>query len=98
MLEYGIEAFTFEVIEEVSDPNKLNAAEKYWQDYFKSQEFGYSMRQEEDMFKPGIIVEHILSKDWLMILEYIPEMDQYLCRTKTLQAIAFYSFELRERG
>lgn len=44
MLEDGIEAFTFEVIEEITDSNKLNAAEKYWQDYFKSQEFGYSMR------------------------------------------------------
>ena len=44
MLEYGLEAFMFEILEEISDPNKLNTAEKYWQDYFKSQEFGYSMR------------------------------------------------------
>jgi hypothetical protein len=29
MLEDGIEAFTFEIIEEITDPNKLNAAEKY---------------------------------------------------------------------
>lgn len=50
------------------------------------------------MFKSGTIVEHVLSKDWVMVLEYILETDQYLCRTKSLQAIAFYSFELRERG
>jgi hypothetical protein len=49
-------------------------------------------------FEPGDIVEHLLSKDWLMVLDYLPEMDQYLCRTKTLQAVAFYSFELRSRG
>jgi hypothetical protein len=49
------------------------------------------------MFKSGEIVEHILSKDWVMVLEYISETDQYLCRTKSLQSIAFYGFELRER-
>jgi len=49
-------------------------------------------------FEPGDIVEHLLSKDWLMVLDYLPEMDQYLCRTKTLQSVAFYSFELRSRG
>ena len=50
------------------------------------------------MFKSGEIVEHILSKDWVMVLEYILETDQYLCRTKSLQSIAFYAFELRERA
>jgi hypothetical protein len=49
-------------------------------------------------FEPGDIVEHLLSKDWLMVLDYLLETDQYLCRTKSLQAIAFYSFELRLRG
>ncbi len=44
MLEFGLEAFHFEVIEEISDNNKLNEAEKYWQDYFKAQEFGYSIK------------------------------------------------------
>jgi len=44
MLEFGIEAFHFEVIEEITDSNKLNEAEKYWQNYFKAQEFGYSMK------------------------------------------------------
>lgn len=50
------------------------------------------------MFQSGEIVEHILSKDWVMVLEYMPEMGQYLCRTKSLQPIAFYAFELKERG
>jgi len=44
MLEFGLEAFHFEVIEEIADNNKLNEAEKYWQDYFKAQEFGYSIK------------------------------------------------------
>ena len=44
MLEFGLEAFQFEVIEEITDSNKLNEAEKYWQDYFKAQEFGYSIK------------------------------------------------------
>jgi hypothetical protein len=29
MLEFGLEAFHFEVIEEIADSNKLNEAEKY---------------------------------------------------------------------
>jgi hypothetical protein len=44
MLEFGLEAFHFEVVEEITDNNKLNEAEKYWQNYFKAQEFGYSIK------------------------------------------------------
>lgn len=44
MLKYGLESFMFEVIEETKDTSKLNEMETYWQDYFKSKEFGYSMK------------------------------------------------------
>lgn len=44
MIQYGLESFMFEIVEIIEDTNKLNQAEKYWQEYFKSQEFGYSMR------------------------------------------------------
>ena len=43
MLSFGVENFTFEVIEEC-DRNKLNERELYWQDYFKAKEFGYSIK------------------------------------------------------
>lgn len=43
MLKYGIENFTFEVIEECSK-ELLNEREQYWQDYFKAKEFGYSIK------------------------------------------------------
>jgi hypothetical protein len=48
-------------------------------------------------FKIGDIVEHILSKDWLLILEINEETNQYYCRTKTHQVYWFESFELKER-
>jgi len=44
MLRYGIENFRFEVVEVVEDNLRLSEAEKYWQEYFKSKEFGYSMK------------------------------------------------------
>ena len=43
MLEYGVENFTFEFIEECSK-EKLNDREQYWQEYFKAKEFGYSIK------------------------------------------------------
>ena len=43
MLNEGIESFTWEIIEEV-ESDKLSEAEKYWQEYFKAKEFGYSMK------------------------------------------------------
>ena len=41
----------------------------------------------------GMKVEHILSRDWLMVLEV--KDGKYLCRTKDLQEIWFFGFELR---
>ena len=43
MQEYGVENFTFEVIEEC-DRSLLDKQEDYWQDYFKAKEFGYSIK------------------------------------------------------
>ena len=43
MLEFGAENFTFEIIEECL-PSQLNEREKYYQQIFGSQEFGYSIR------------------------------------------------------
>lgn len=43
MLEYGVENFTFEVIEECERID-LNSKELFWQDYFKAKEFGYSIK------------------------------------------------------
>lgn len=43
MLATGIENFTFEIIEECSE-EKLNEREQYYQQFFGSREFGYSMR------------------------------------------------------
>ena len=43
MQEYGVENFTFEVIEEC-DRSLLNEQEDYWQNYFKAKEFGYSIK------------------------------------------------------
>lgn len=44
MLAIGPENFTFEIIEEC-DRSLLDEREKYWTDYFKAQEFGYSIRK-----------------------------------------------------
>ena len=44
MIESGVENFTFEVLEITEDVSKLNEMEKYWQEFFKAKEFGYSMR------------------------------------------------------
>ena len=43
MQEYGVENFTFEVIEEC-DRSLLDKQEDYWQDYVKAKEFGYSIK------------------------------------------------------
>ena len=42
MAEYGVENFSFEIIEKCSR-DKLNEKEDFWQDYFKANEFGYSI-------------------------------------------------------
>ena len=44
MMEFGIENFTFELIEEVPDRLKLDEREDYWQDFYRAKEFGYSIK------------------------------------------------------
>lgn len=48
-------------------------------------------------FKVGEIVEHILSKDWLLILDVDAELEQYYCRTKSHSAFWFKAFEVRAK-
>ena len=44
MKEVGVENFSYEVIEKCT-ADQLNDREKYWIDYYRSQEVGYNMRQ-----------------------------------------------------
>lgn len=44
MSKEGIENFTFELIEEVSDRLKLDEREDYWQNFYKAKEYGYSIK------------------------------------------------------
>lgn len=44
MRDLGLDKFQFEVVEITNDTNKLNELEKYWQEFFQSKEFGYSMK------------------------------------------------------
>ena len=44
MQSLGVENFTFEVVEEC-DSSQLSDREKYWTDFYKAQEFGYSIRK-----------------------------------------------------
>jgi hypothetical protein len=43
MITFGVENFSFEVIEECPREN-LDEREDYWQEYFKAKEFGYSIK------------------------------------------------------
>ena len=43
MLEFGVENFTFEIVEECGK-ELLNEREQFWQEYFKAKEFGYSIK------------------------------------------------------
>ena len=43
MASFGVENFTFEIIEEC-DRTLLNDREDYWQDYFHAKDFGYSIK------------------------------------------------------
>lgn len=45
-----------------------------------------------DKYKVGQKVQHVLNKDYLLILKEGKE--QYLCRTKDMREIWFYTFEL----
>ena len=44
MQSLGVENFTFEVVEECNS-SQLSDREKYWTDFYKAQEFGYSIRK-----------------------------------------------------
>lgn len=43
MASFGVENFTFEIIEEC-EKSQLNDKEDYWQNYFEAKEFGYSIK------------------------------------------------------
>lgn len=43
MQKFGVENFSFEMIEEC-ERSKLNEREDYWQEFFKAKEFGYSIK------------------------------------------------------
>ena len=43
MAKEGVENFTFELVEECPAA-LLNDREKYWQEFFKAKEFGYSIK------------------------------------------------------
>jgi hypothetical protein len=45
------------------------------------------------MFKVGDKVEHILSKDWLIVLEIIKD-GLLRCRTKELKEVFLYEWEV----
>lgn len=49
-------------------------------------------------YKVGEIVEHILSKDWLLVMLYEPMSDRYLCRMKNHHTDWFYAFELTKKN
>lgn len=44
MSKFGVENFTFQVIEIVTDRSLLDEREDYWQDFYKAKEFGYSIK------------------------------------------------------
>ncbi len=44
MLEHGLWEFSFEILETTEDAKKLTEMEKYWQEFYESKKFGYSMR------------------------------------------------------
>jgi hypothetical protein len=53
----------------------------------------------EGSMKVGDKVEHVLTKDWLLVLQIVPSADRQdqkiLCRTKDLKEIWFYEFEIK---
>lgn len=44
MKKFGVENFTFQVIEIVTNRSLLDEREDYWQDFYKAKEFGYSIK------------------------------------------------------
>ena len=43
MSQYGVENFTFELLEECTKDN-LDVQEDYWQEFFHAKDFGYSIK------------------------------------------------------
>ncbi len=56
------------------------------------------MAKRPTTFKPGQIVQHILQKEWVLILcpKKVPGSGpiQFTCRTKKFEMVDFYKFEL----
>lgn len=52
----------------------------------------------EEEFNPGEIVEHKLSKEWVMVLSYDSKSKKYLCRTKSFEEVYFFNFEVQKRA
>jgi len=46
--------------------------------------------------KVGIKVEHILTKDWMLVIDVDDEKKIAMCRTKDYNVVAFNYFELKE--
>lgn len=44
MAKFGVENFTFQLIEEINNRKLLDEREDYWQDFYKAKEFGYSIK------------------------------------------------------
>jgi hypothetical protein len=47
-------------------------------------------------FELGEVVEHRLHNEWLLVVDTEDE-DAYLCRTKAMQIMKFYDFELKKK-
>ena len=52
----------------------------------------------EDTFTEGQVVEHCLTKEWVMVLSYDKPKRVYTCRTKKFEKVDFFDFELKERN
>ena len=66
--QYGIDNFTFEVIEEC-EVNKLNEREQYWIDYYDCYNNGYNMSR----------IQNLQSKiDWEIVMEIVNDLSNTL--------------------
>jgi len=46
-------------------------------------------------FKVGDKVEHVLTGEWLLVLETF-EDDSYICRRKNLDEVSLFGFEIKK--
>lgn len=49
-------------------------------------------------YNPGEVVEHKLSREWVMVLSYSSKDKVYSCRTKSFEEVKFFDFELQEKS